>query len=150
MTSDDIEQACYAKGFLHITSHESDPLPAAVGLAVLEVLAREQLFERAAKMGAHLKAGLDELQQRHQIIGDVRGRGLLWGIEIVKDRQTREPDHKLGAAITCRCLELGLNMNIVNFPGLSSVWRIAPPLTVSTAEIDSALTTMDQAINACL
>ena len=146
VTSDEIEADCYAKGFLHLTSHVSDPLPAAVGLAVLEVVAREQLAERAAEMGRHLKSGLDELMQRHEVIGDVRGRGLLWGVEIVKDRQTREPDHDLGAAITRRCLELGLNMNIVNFPGMSSVWRIAPPLTVTTDEIDSALTIMDQAI----
>ena len=146
LTSDEIEADCYAKGFLHLTSHVSDPLPAAVGLAVLEVVAREQLAERAAELGRHLNSGLDELMQRHEAIGDVRGRGLLWGVEIVKDRLTREPDHDLGAVITRRCLELGLNMNIVNFPGLSSVWRIAPPLTVTTDEIDSALTIMDQAI----
>ena len=146
VTSDEIEEDCYAKGFLHLTSHVSDPLPAAVGLAVLEVVAQQRLAERAVEMGTHLRAGLDELMQRHEVIGDVRGRGLLWGVEIVKDRLTREPDHGLGAMITHRCLELGLNMNIVNFPGLSSVWRIAPPLTVTTDEIESALAIMDQAI----
>ena len=146
VTSDEIEEECYAKGFLHLTSHVSDPLPAAVGLAVLEVVAREQLAERAVEMGQHLKYGLDELKQRYEVVGDIRGRGLLWGVEIVKDRETRDADHDLGAAITRRCLELGLNMNIVNFPGLSSVWRIAPPLTVRTEEIDSALTIMDDAI----
>ena len=146
VTSDEIEEDCYAKGFLHLTSHVSDPLPAAVGLAVLEVVAQQRLAERAVEMGTHLRAGLDELMQRHEVIGDVRGRGLLWGVEIVKDRLTREPDHGLGAMITRRCLELGLNMNIVNFPGLSSVWRIAPPLTVTTDEIESALAIMDQAI----
>lgn len=144
--SDDIEQECYAQGFLHLTSHVSDPLPAAVGLAVLEVLVRDQLAERAARMGDYLKSGLDQLHERYEVVGDIRGRGLLWGVEIVKDRQTRQPDHDLGAAITGRCLDLGLNMNIVNFPGSHSVWRIAPPLTVSTQEIDSALTIIDQAI----
>ncbi len=150
VTSDEIEAECHAKGFLHVTSHQSDPLPAAVGLAVLKVLAREQLATRAARLGQHLKSGLDQLQQRHEAIGDVRGRGLLWGVEIVKDRESREPDHEVGAAITRRCLDLGLNMNIVNFPGMSSVWRIAPPLTVSGDEIDTALTIMDQAIRECL
>ncbi len=150
VTSDEIEAECYAKGFLHVTSHASDPLPAAVGLAVLEVLARDQLADRAARMGQRLKDGLDQLQHRYEVIGDVRGRGLLWGVEIVKDRESREPDHEVGAAITRRCLELGLNMNIVNFPGMSSVWRIAPPLTVSGDEVDTALTIMDQAIRECL
>ena len=86
-----------------MTSHASDPLPAAVGLAVLEVLARDQLADRAARMGQHLKDGLDQLQQRYEVIGDVRGRGLLWGVEIVKDRESRVPDYEVGAAITQRC-----------------------------------------------
>ena len=145
----EIEAECYAKGFLHITSHQSDPLPAAVGLAVLEVLAGEQLASRAARMGEYLASGLQELQHRYEAIGDVRGRGLLWGVEIVVDRQTREPDHELGAGVTRRCLELGLSMNIVNFPGQSSVWRMAPPLTVATEEIDAALSILDQALGEC-
>ena len=83
-------------GFLHVTSHVSDPLPAAVGLAVLDVLEEERLAERALEMGAHLKAGLRDLQQRYEVIGDVRGRGLLWGVELVNDRHSREPDPELG------------------------------------------------------
>ena len=150
ITSDDIEETCYENGFLHLTSHQSDPLPAAVGLAVLEVLARENLAQRAADMGARLRSGLEQLQQRYEIIGDIRGRGLLLGVEIVKDRHSRQPNAELGGAITGRCLELGLNMNIVNFPGQSSVWRIAPPLTVASEEIDEALTILEQAIGECL
>ena len=75
---------------------------------------------------------------------------MLLGVEIVVDRQTRAPHPELGAAVTRRCLELGLSMNIVNFPGQSSVWRIAPPLTVTSEEIDAALTIVDQAIGECL
>lgn len=150
VTSDEIEEECHSKRFLHLTSHQSDPLPAAVGLAVLEVLIRERLAERAIRMGALLKAGFDDLKRRYEVIGDIRGRGLLWGVEIVKDRDTREADHDLGSAITQRCMERGLSMNIVNFPGSSSVWRIAPPLTVSTKEIDAALTILDDAIADCL
>lgn len=150
ITSDDIEETCYENGFLHLTSHQSDPLPAAVGLAVLEVLARENLAQRAADMGARLRSGLEQLQQRYETIGDIRGRGLLLGVEIVKDRHSRQPNAELGGAITGRCLELGLNMNIVNFPGQSSVWRIAPPLTVASEEIDEALTILEQAIGECL
>ena len=150
VTSAEIEEDCYTKGFVHLTSHVSDPLPASVGLAVLEVLARERLVERANRLGDRLKSGLQSLQERYEIVGDVRGRGLLWGVEIVKDRTTREPDHDLGAAISRRALELGLSMNIINYPGFSSVWRIAPPLIVSEEEVDSALSIMDQAIQDCL
>jgi len=150
VTSDTIEEACHANGFVHVTSHQSDPLPARVGLAVLEVLVREQLAERALRLGQRLRAGLEALEAGYEVIGDVRGRGLLLGVELVEDRETRTPAPRLGAAISQRALELGLNMNIVNFPGLSSVWRMAPPLTVTSEEIDRALEILDQAIRDCL
>lgn len=79
VTSAAIEETCYEQGFVHVTSHVSDPLPAAVGLAVLEVLRRERLAERAVELGRRLEGGLRDLQQRYEVIGDVRGRGLLWG-----------------------------------------------------------------------
>jgi 2,2-dialkylglycine decarboxylase (pyruvate) len=146
VTSAAIEETCYERGFVHVTSHVSDPLPAAVGLAVLEVLRRERLSERALDLGRRLEAGLRDLHQRYEVIGDVRGRGLLWGVELVTDRQSRRPNPVLGATITRRCLELGLSMNIVSLPGLASVWRIAPPLTATEAEIDQGLAILDQAI----
>jgi 2,2-dialkylglycine decarboxylase (pyruvate) len=146
VTSAAIEETCYERGFVHVTSHVSDPLPAAVGLAVLEVLRRERLAERALELGRRLEAGLRDLHQRYEVIGDVRGRGLLWGVELVTDRQGRRPNPELGGRITRRCLELGLSMNIVSLPGLASVWRIAPPLTATEAEIDQGLAILDQAI----
>ncbi len=150
VTSAAIEEACYERGFVHVTSHVSDPLPAAVGLAVLEVLRREKLALRALELGRRLEAGLRDLHQRYEVIGDVRGRGLLWGVELVTDRQSRRPNPELGGRITRRCLELGLSMNIVSLPGLASVWRIAPPLTSSEAQIDEGLAILDQAIRECL
>jgi len=88
-----------------------------------------------------------ELQSRHEEIGDVRGMGLLRGVELVKDRETREPYHELGAMTTQRCLELGLSMNIRRRPERGSVWRIAPPLTVTREDIDQAMAIFDQALN---
>ncbi len=150
VTSAELEERCYERGFVHVTSHVSDPLPAAVGLAVLEVLARERLAERAVVLGKRLAAGLRDLQQRYEVIGDVRGRGLLWGVELVTDRQSRKADPGRGAQITRRCLDLGLSMNIVSLPGLASVWRIAPPLTATEAQIDDGLSILDQAIRQSL
>ncbi|MEJ8574132.1 aspartate aminotransferase family protein [Microbaculum marinum] len=142
-----IEEDCHEKGFLHLTSHVSDPLPAAVGLAVLDVIEEEGLNARALEIGAHLKAGLDAIQQRHEVIGDVRGLGMLYGVELVKDRHSREPDAERGAAITRRCMELGLSMNIVSVGGMAAVWRIAPPLTAGREEIDKGLDILDTAIS---
>ena len=121
----------FEKGFLHVTSHVSDPLPAAVGRAVVRTVLAEDLGARAVTMGARLRAGLEELQRRHEPIGDVRGVGLMLGVDLVSDRETREPDTAYGSAVTERCLELGLNVNIVKFAGLGSVLRIAPPLTIA-------------------
>jgi 2,2-dialkylglycine decarboxylase (pyruvate) len=150
VTSAAIEETCYRNGFVHVTSHVSDPMPAAVGLAVLEVLRTERLNERALMLGERLAAGLRDLQQRFEVIGDVRGRGLLWGVELVTDRQSRRPHPELGARITRKCLELGLSMNIVALPGLASAWRIAPPLTSSEAQIDDGLAILDRAIRECV
>lgn len=146
ITTDEIEETCHRRGFAFYTSHVSDPLPAAVGLAVLDTIEQEDLLARSREMGEYLAARLRELQARHEEIGDVRGMGLLRGIELVKDRETREPHHELGALTTERCLQLGLSMNIRRRPERGSVWRIAPPLTVARADIDLAMTIFDQAL----
>ena len=83
LTSDAIEQEAHDRGFLFFTTHVNDPLPAAVGNTVLDVLIRDRLDERARELGDRLQGGLLELAERHKAIGDVRGRGLLVGLELV-------------------------------------------------------------------
>jgi 2,2-dialkylglycine decarboxylase (pyruvate) len=146
ITSDEIEQSVHEKGYTFYTSHVSDPLPAAVGLAVMATIETENLIERAVEKGGYLRARLDDLQQKYEAIGDVRGEGLLLGVELVKDRESREPDHQLGAITTERCFELGLSMNIRRRPERGAVWRIAPPLTVSDAELDQGVDILDKAL----
>ena len=146
ITDDAIEAKCHERHFAFYTSHVSDPLPATVGLAVLQTIEQERLLDRSREMGDYLASRLVELRSRHEEIGDVRGMGLLRGIELVKDRETREPWHELGALTTARCLELGLSMNIRRRPERGSVWRIAPPLTVTRQDIDLAVTIFDQAL----
>ena len=79
--------------------------------------------------------------------GDIRGRGLLAGLELVVDRQTKRSSDELGALVTRRCLELGLHMNIVQLPGMGGVFRIAPPLTATEVELSLGLAILDQAIS---
>lgn len=146
ITTAAIEEIAHERGYLFYTTHVSDPLPAAVGLTVLDVVQRLGLVERARVAGDRLMQGLKELQGRHECIGDVRGRGLLLGMEVVADRATREPAIALGAAITRECLALGLSMNIVKLPAMGGVIRIAPPLTVSDSEIDLGLALLEQAL----
>jgi 2,2-dialkylglycine decarboxylase (pyruvate) len=148
ITSSALEEDCFQKGFLHVTSHVSDPLPAAAGLAVLDVIAEEGLVEQAGARGAVLLGRLRELQAEHEAVGDVRGRGLLVGLELVEDRESRRPADALGAAVTRECYERGLSMNIVRSQAHANCFRIAPPLTVTEKEIDLAVEIMDASLRA--
>ena len=148
ITSAAIEQDCYEKGYLFYTTHAADPLPAAVGRKVVEIVIRDGLAEKARDLGSYLKAQLNDLQQCHAIIGDVRGRGLLLGVELVADRNTKTPTPEIGAAISERCLELGACLNISR-RGMAGVFRIAPPLTANRYEIDRAISIFDQALGEC-
>ena len=146
MTTEEIEQKAFDRGFLFYTTHVSDPLPAAVGVSVLDVVERDGLVEQAITRGNRLRDGLLALQQKFECVGDVRGRGLLLGLEIVTDRQTKAPGFDLGAQVMEEAMHRGLSMNIVKLPGMGGVFRIAPPLTVSDEEIDLGLEIMSEAI----
>ncbi|MGP9694306.1 aspartate aminotransferase family protein [Brachybacterium sp. AOP25-B2-12] len=148
ITSPEIEQEAHDRGFLFFTTHVSDPLVAAVGNTVLDVLQRDRLDVRAAELGQVLRAGLLEIQERHAVVGDVRGRGLLQGLELVLDRETTEGSDALGADVTRRCLDLGLHMNVVQLPGMGGTFRIAPALTSTEAEIRLGVEILDEAIGA--
>ncbi|MGK5671869.1 aspartate aminotransferase family protein [Micromonospora sp. URMC 106] len=146
VTTEEIEQRAHELNYLFYTTHVSDPLVAAVGNTVLDVLQREQMDVRARDLGEFLRAGLLEIRDRHDVVGDVRGRGLMQGIELVVDRETREGSDALGARVTRRCLELGLHMNVVQLPGMGGTFRIAPPLTTTREELTLGLEILDQAI----
>ncbi|HEV3001668.1 MAG TPA: aspartate aminotransferase family protein [Solirubrobacteraceae bacterium] len=148
ITSDEIEAECHDRGYYFATTHVSDPLAASVGLTVVDVLAEGAYDETARRLGDRLRRGLLELQARHECVGDVRGRGLLQGIELVTDRDTKEPADDLGAAVTADCFEAGLHLNIVQFPGASNILRMAPPLVTTDAELDRGLEILDGALGA--
>lgn len=150
VTSDEIESRCHERGFLFFTTHVSDPLAAAVAVTVLDVVAREGLVARAAQLGERLSARLLDLQDRYEEVGDVRGRGLLQGLELVTDKESRTPADSTGARVTAECLERGLHMNIVQLPGMGGIFRIAPPLTVTDDELESGLDILDASLKSVL
>ena len=150
ITTDEIEEKAHKGGFSFYTSHVADPLPAMVGLAVLQTIEDADLIAAARDKGAYLRAGLESLQQKYECIGDVRGQGLLLGVELVTDRESRTPDHRLGAVTTDECFRRGLSMNIRRRPERGAVWRIAPPLTVTRDEMDRALEILDASLAAGL
>nr|POE90110.1 2,2-dialkylglycine decarboxylase [Quercus suber] len=144
-TTAEIERGCKEAGFVWITTHLNDPLTAAVGNKVLEIVERDNLCGEAVERGKQLRSGLLKLQDRHWCVGDVRGRGLLQGIEIIADAETKQPGVDLGQAVSERAMAYGLSCNIVNLPGMGGVFRLAPPITVTASEIEEALEILDKA-----
>ncbi|MFW0785867.1 aspartate aminotransferase family protein [Gordonia sp. CPCC 206044] len=149
ITSAEIEALAHERGFLFFTTHVSDPLVAAVGNTVLDVLIRDRLDVRAVEAGTMLRDGLEAIRRRHRVVADVRGRGLLQGIELADASGSDSRTDALGAAITARCFDLGLHMNVVQLPGMGGIFRIAPPLTITDAELGEGMAILEQAIADC-
>lgn len=146
-TTAEIDRGCSEAGFLWLTTHLNDPLTAAVGNKVLEIVERDNVCQKAAERGAQLTAGLLRLQEKYWCIGDVRGRGLLQGIEIISNAETKAPGSDLGQAVSDRAMAQGLSCNVVNLPGMGGVFRLAPPVTVSAEEIEEGLAILDEAFH---
>ena len=115
-------------------TYGANPVATAAGRAVLKVMEAERLQENAAKVGAALKERLADLQQKYEVIGDVRGEGLMLAIELVKDRRTKEPDPETSAAVFEESRKHGL---IASKSGpYRSVIRMCPPLCLSMEDVD--------------
>ncbi len=131
-------------GMEYFNTYGGNPVSCVAGLAVLEVLREERLPEHAASVGEHLLAGLAELQSRHPIIGDVRGRGLFLGFEMVRDRETREPATAEAKRLANRMRDFRI-LNSTDGPD-ANVIKIKPPLPFSHADADRFLHTLDFAL----
>ncbi|KAI4622971.1 uncharacterized protein J4E87_006064 [Alternaria ethzedia] len=146
LTSNPIAQHAKDNGFLFYTTHINDPLPAAVGDKVLEIVMRDELCARSKRLGVKLQAGLSKLQSRYGCIGDVRGRGLMAGMEIVGDRKTKVGAPEVGAAVSTKIAEMGLWAQLATMASFGGVFRIAPPITVTEEQINLALSIIEEAL----
>ncbi len=131
--------AAYAFG--HYT-HEKNPVTARAALTTLQIIEDEGLAERAATLGGRALARLQEIKARHPLVGDVRGRGLLLGVDLVRDRETKDPAPDAAESVLYRALEKGLSFKI----SMGSVINLSPPLTISEADLDRALDILDACI----
>ncbi len=142
VTSRDIQER-WGRG-AHGTTYGGNPVACAAGLAVLETIRDEGLVANARARGAELAGGLRELMAEHPSIGDVRGPGLMIGVEFVRDRDTREPDGALAEAITARAAEAGLLLLSCGIH--HQVIRWIPPLDVTVPEVEEALRLFENAL----
>jgi alanine-glyoxylate transaminase/(R)-3-amino-2-methylpropionate-pyruvate transaminase len=128
---------------IHFNTFGGNPVVCAQGKAVLEVIEREKLQENALKVGTYISSGLEKLKARHELIGDVRGSGLMIGIELVKDRNTKDPAKAECAEVLELAREMGL---LIGKGGLhGQTIRIKPPLCVTIADADFLLEVLDAA-----
>ncbi|HXF55546.1 MAG TPA: aspartate aminotransferase family protein [Hyphomicrobiaceae bacterium] len=127
--------------FGHYT-HEKNPVTARAALTTIEIIEQEGLVENAARLGALALERLEGMKQRIPAIGDVRGRGLLIGIELVKSRSTREPDNDLAEAAMYAALDRGLSLKTT----MGNVLTLTPPLIITKAEMLTALDALEAAI----
>ena len=130
----------YALG--HYT-HEKNPVTCRAALTTLEIIEEEGLVERARELGIYTLERLLEMMDRHPLIGDVRGRGLLLGVELVSDRVSREPAADAAEEVFYRCLERGLSFKVT----MGNVLTLSPPLTIGRDELDCALDILDAALS---
>jgi len=129
---------------IHFNTFGGNPVSMTQGMATLDVLLDENYQARAKKLGAVLFKGLEALKQRHPLIGDLRGRGLMCGIELVEDHTSKTPATAKTAAIFERCKDLGLLIGKGGFFG--NVLRIKPPMCLEEADIAFMLSVLDIAI----
>jgi taurine--2-oxoglutarate transaminase len=140
------------KPFLHGHTASGNTTACAIGVRCIEIYREQNLVQRAAELGDYLLAKMRELQERHPCVGDVRGRGLFAGLELVRNRETKEPlaewpqefpvKRTLLTAVLARCREEGLFLMMAH----PSVMHLAPPLTVTREEIDEAIAIIDAAL----
>jgi 4-aminobutyrate aminotransferase-like enzyme len=141
VTTREIAQS-FASGMEYFNTFGGNPVSCAVGLAVLDVIEREQLQEHARVTGERLKRMLVDLADRHPVIGDVRGGGLFLGFELVTDRETREPAPRLASYLADRARDLGVLLS-ADGPH-RNVIKIKPPLPFDDADSDLLVSTLDR------
>ena len=129
----------------HFNTFGGNPVVCAQGRAVLEIIDREKLQENSLKIGNQILAGLNKLKEKHNLIGDVRGKGLMLGIELVKDRQSKDPAKEECAQILETCKDMGLLL------GKGGLWgqtiRFSPPMCVDEQDADFLLEVLDRALS---
>jgi len=125
-------------------THEKNPVTAAAALATIEVIETEGLVERAAQLGAYAMARLESFAAHCPIVGDIRGRGLMFGVEIVDDKPSKAPGRERAERIYYACLADGLSFKISS----GCVLTLSPPMTIARDDLDRALDIVEAAIAA--
>src|SRR6185503_11648473 len=143
-TTAELAERAVEQGYFATRSHACDPITCAAGVASIDIVLEEQLPERAAAIELRVKAAVADMARRHDFIGDVRGRGVLLGIELVEDMTTQEPANEMTREAVRRCEARGLLVQARGSHARSNVVRLVPPMVSTDDEIDLGLTILDE------
>lgn len=136
------------RGYFATRSHATDPILCAAGLASLDVIMEEDMPGCAARIERRMKGALTEMAKKFEIIGDIRGRGVLLGVELVTDRERKTPANREADAIARHCLDNGLIFQVRGSHGRMNVLRFVPPMVTTDAEVERALSILNDAFTA--
>ncbi len=139
-----MEIAKMMKNRIHFNTYGGNPISMTQGLATLEVIDKDNIQQNAKKVGTHLKNRFKELQERHKLIGEVRGMGLMLGVELVRDRKTKEPANTEAADVMELCKVRGL---LIGKGGLfGNTLRIKPPMCITIDDADFMADCLDEVL----
>jgi 2,2-dialkylglycine decarboxylase (pyruvate) len=138
-TSDAIAEKAVANGYFATRSHACDPITCAAGVASIDIIEEEKLVDRAAAIDRRMRTQLDAMAQEIDAIGDIRGLGVLYGVELVEDRLTKAPANSLARTVIAMCQDEGLLLQARGSHGRMNIIRLVPPMVCTDAEIDRGL-----------
>jgi 2,2-dialkylglycine decarboxylase (pyruvate) len=147
VTNEEIERVVIKKGLVIGHSHSNDPIGCAAGIASIDIIVNDNMCQKAQDVGVKWGARLNALYEKYEIIGDVRGRGLIRGIEFVEDRETKQPAYDMGQKVYNECLKNGLFFSVRRG---GSVLRFVPPFCTTDEQINRAYEILDGAIRTTL
>jgi 4-aminobutyrate aminotransferase-like enzyme len=143
VTTDEIAERITSAGFTHRASHQTDPAAAAAVAATIDVVREEGLVQAAEENGRYFRDRLMELKSKHSIVADVRGQGLMLGMELAHADGTPGEDQGLALPVVALCKDKGVHLTFTYF---EPVLRFIPPLTISRAQIDTAVEALDRSL----
>jgi 4-aminobutyrate aminotransferase-like enzyme len=145
ITTEEIADRIASRGWTHLASHQCDPLPAAAVAATIDIVRKENLVARAAETGCYFMDKLQQLKGKYSVVVDVRGIGLMLGMEIGNFRDGSELE--LCNLIVMQCENRGVHLTYTYY---EPVIRFIPPLTLTKEEVDRAISVLDESIAAAL
>lgn len=142
----EVADKAVANGYFATRSHATDPLLCAAGSASIDVVVEEQLPGSAHRIGERIKGAFHEMAKEHELIGDVRGRGCLLGVELVTDREKKTAADAETKAIQKYCEEKGLILQLRGTEGRLNVLRLVPPMTTPESDVDKGISILADAV----